>query len=174
MARTPRGRRHTRAVWRIAWRSAAVWTGVTLAVVAAITWVAPVQLAFCVSGYWGRGESRSLVLGGVRGVYGGAYGQYRTQLEVPFRRPWYRSIVDWQNDWDGGQVLVARRVPLALALVPLGLRATRWVRRRRRRDHGLCVHCAYDLTGNASGVCPECGSKVGLRRHVPSREVRAV
>jgi rubrerythrin len=22
----------------------------------------------------------------------------------------------------------------------------------------LCEQCAYDLTGNASGVCPECGA----------------
>jgi 4-amino-4-deoxy-L-arabinose transferase-like glycosyltransferase len=29
-----------------------------------------------------------------------------------------------------------------------------WSRRRR----GLCPSCAYDLTGNVSGVCPECGS----------------
>src|SRR5262249_50413980 len=31
------------------------------------------------------------------------------------------------------------------------------VRRSRRRKRGLCIHCAYDLTGNVSGVCPECG-----------------
>jgi hypothetical protein len=26
-----------------------------------------------------------------------------------------------------------------------------------RRRHGLCARCGYDLTGNTSGVCPECG-----------------
>lgn len=31
-------------------------------------------------------------------------------------------------------------------------------RRWRRRRRGLCVCCGYDLTGNASGRCPECGS----------------
>ncbi len=30
----------------------------------------------------------------------------------------------------------------------------RWLRCRR----GLCVKCGYDLMGNVSGVCPECGS----------------
>lgn len=38
-------------------------------------------------------------------------------------------------------------------------------RRRRRRRRGLCVQCAYDLRGNISGRCSECGtgtdSKVG-------------
>ena len=31
------------------------------------------------------------------------------------------------------------------------------VRRWRRRRKGLCIKCGYDLTGNISGVCPECG-----------------
>ncbi len=31
------------------------------------------------------------------------------------------------------------------------------LRRRHRRKRGLCAGCGYDLTGNVSGVCPECG-----------------
>ena len=34
------------------------------------------------------------------------------------------------------------------------------LRRRRRRKRGLCLDCAYNLTGNTSGVCPECAAKV--------------
>lgn len=34
------------------------------------------------------------------------------------------------------------------------------VRRWRRRRKGLCVNCAYNLTGNVSGICPECGTKI--------------
>jgi hypothetical protein len=30
----------------------------------------------------------------------------------------------------------------------------------RRRPWGLCPACDYDLTGNVSGVCPECGMKI--------------
>jgi len=30
-------------------------------------------------------------------------------------------------------------------------------RRHQRRARGQCVRCGYDLTGNLSGVCPECG-----------------
>lgn len=33
------------------------------------------------------------------------------------------------------------------------------LRRRRLRRVGKCVRCGYDLTGNVSGVCPECGTK---------------
>ena len=32
--------------------------------------------------------------------------------------------------------------------------------RRLRRKRGLCVKCGYDLTGNESGVCSECGTEV--------------
>ena len=34
------------------------------------------------------------------------------------------------------------------------------VRRWRRRRKGWCLSCGYDLTGNVSGVCPECGTEV--------------
>jgi hypothetical protein len=37
-----------------------------------------------------------------------------------------------------------------------------WIPRRRirrRRGH-RCVECGYDLTGNVSGACPECGEEV--------------
>ena len=35
------------------------------------------------------------------------------------------------------------------------------LRRWRRRRRGLCTECAYDLTGNTTGVCSECGEAVG-------------
>jgi hypothetical protein len=48
--------------------------------------------------------------------------------------------------------------PLALyPVVQLTLLGARGVRRRRRRLRGLCVQCGYNLTGNVSGTCPECG-----------------
>jgi len=31
------------------------------------------------------------------------------------------------------------------------------LRRRYRRNHGLCLHCGYNLTGNVTGICSECG-----------------
>jgi RNA polymerase subunit RPABC4/transcription elongation factor Spt4 len=31
----------------------------------------------------------------------------------------------------------------------------------RTRQPGLCSNCGYSLTGNTSGVCPECGTAVG-------------
>ena len=36
----------------------------------------------------------------------------------------------------------------------------------RRRSHRLCLACGYNLKGNVSGRCPECGS---LRDDLPRR-----
>ncbi|HEY3246255.1 MAG TPA: hypothetical protein VGM03_23165 [Phycisphaerae bacterium] len=57
-------------------------------------------------------------------------------------------------------------LPLWLPLVILSApAAVLFIRRTRamfqRRKYGLCVGCGYNLTGNTSGVCPECG--VALR-----------
>ena len=32
------------------------------------------------------------------------------------------------------------------------------------KEGSACVSCGYDLTGNASGVCPECGCAAGRKR----------
>jgi hypothetical protein len=33
--------------------------------------------------------------------------------------------------------------------------------------HGACAKCAYDLTGNVSGICPECGTAIGESSRLP-------
>jgi hypothetical protein len=58
-------------------------------------------------------------------------------------------------------------IPAALpaacfAILPLSrLAAAR--RRRSRRATGLCPTCDYDLRGNESGVCPECGTAITVK-----------
>ena len=59
-----------------------------------------------------------------------------------------------------------RPVPYGLAVaasaaVPglwCGLTVFGYRRLRHRRRRGLCERCGYDLTGNVSGTCPECGT----------------
>ena len=41
------------------------------------------------------------------------------------------------------------------------------VRRYRRWRKGLCTYCSYDLTGNVSGTCPECGTTRDVQRFKP-------
>ena len=53
-------------------------------------------------------------------------------------------------------VVIPLIFPLLLIAIPT---AFAWWRRRRPRP-GHCRSCGYDLTGNVSGVCPECGTHV--------------
>ena len=60
-------------------------------------------------------------------------------------------------------LLVTCGLAMGFAFVLLGFAA----RNQGLQDsEGVCQECAYDLTGNISGVCPECGAKV-------QRETRA-
>lgn len=47
----------------------------------------------------------------------------------------------------------AGAIALALWIIP-------WARGSSRRPRNGCTRCGYDLTGNVSGVCPECGTPV--------------
>ena len=59
------------------------------------------------------------------------------------------------------------RFPVWLLIIPLAISPARYLwlryRYRRRLHRNLCVACAFDLSGNVSGVCPECGRTVGRR-----------
>jgi O-antigen/teichoic acid export membrane protein len=52
---------------------------------------------------------------------------------------------------------------IGLALHP-SVRKEAWFllnrRRRFRKTRGLCLHCGYNLQGNISGICPECGRPI--------------
>ena len=74
--------------------------------------------------------------------------------------------VNWVWLFFGGlgaiHLLPPWRWPVTTAVVMSGLWF--WYRLERpsecaasRKAKGLCVGCGYDLTGNVSGVCPECG-----------------
>ena len=58
----------------------------------------------------------------------------------------------------GGKGTSVRLLPvlLLLALPTVIL----WYRGRRRFTPPNCTKCGYDLTGNESGVCPECGTEI--------------
>jgi hypothetical protein len=50
---------------------------------------------------------------------------------------------------------------LFATMILLGV-TVQW-RRRRRFKPGLCNCCAYDVSGNTTGVCPECGTASSAR-----------
>ena len=82
-------------------------------------------------------------------------------LALPFRGLHF----EWRKTTFGSPVRRSwLRVPITFLLVFLGAYPTyvmvRWWRAspERRRRRGLCVECGYNLRGNESGVCPECGT----------------
>jgi hypothetical protein len=67
---------------------------------------------------------------------------------------WVLNPVPWLSSGSG----ILASIPLtAVLLVHVALMGVLW-RSRKRRAPGHCKECGYDLTGNASGRCPECGT----------------
>ncbi len=51
-------------------------------------------------------------------------------------------------------------IPLWILLLSSGLAALILWYRHRPPKPGYCAVCGYNLTGNMSGVCPECGTEI--------------
>ena len=60
--------------------------------------------------------------------------------------------------WAGIAVILV--VPVVMWVL---LERSDWVR-TRRQERGRCAGCGYDLTGNVSGLCPECGDRIATLR----------
>jgi hypothetical protein len=73
-------------------------------------------------------------------------------------------VADHQLWWRGrsvghlGRILAVPDWFLYLVFLILPAVWFRWGRGRLRE--GFCVKCGYNLTGNVSGVCPECGTVI--------------
>ena len=52
---------------------------------------------------------------------------------------------------------------LAMFFAQLLLWLGSWMLKHRRRVHGLCASCGYNLTANVSGTCPECGTGIATK-----------
>jgi hypothetical protein len=97
-----------------------------------------------------------------------AVAQYNNYLDQggtapPNIQPWVASIRARATAPPVAQLRpVDVRVPYlvlaAASLVPAAVTVPLFLRRRRPASRaGRCTACDYDLTGNVSGVCPECG-----------------
>jgi len=64
---------------------------------------------------------------------------------VPSLRPQWQVIFPVWSVW-------------ATAAIPVVAPLLKVTAKRRRMQHGVCGHCGYNLHGNTSGICPECGT----------------
>ena len=64
---------------------------------------------------------------------------------------------EYNKPWDNWRAVVPMAYPIVLTAVLPGV----WVVTRvrgKRIDYPACAQCGYNLTGNESGRCPECGA----------------
>lgn len=67
--------------------------------------------------------------------------------------------ISFRGIFSNDMLVIAGLMLLASAIMFLGTRQ----RDRHRPNLGVCSKCEYDLTGNVSGVCPECGMEIPAR-----------
>ena len=82
-----------------------------------------------------------------------AYSAATTQAQNHALDIWRRFLVAFMLPY-------AVRAIVCVAIAVLMIFTYRKARRDLRRAEGLCEVCAYDLTGNVSGRCTECGTAI--------------
>jgi hypothetical protein len=87
----------------------------------------------------------------------------------------YRSVADAMTPY--GYESRSYWAVAAIVNFGIGVFCIRWVFRKAKLDlqkcriaHRMCPKCSYDLTGNTSGTCPECGTPVPTRAKTPETE----
>ncbi len=152
-------------------RTYTLWTGTLLSVL--------IAAAFVASGWWYLGVQLPTGNGPGVGVNGGvfivtlfqAWGELWVLADSVTARPGGfqpAPVWQWWNVWELGPS-GARYVFVPLYAVFLAVAIPTllfWRFGRKPIKPGHC-RCGYDLTGNTSGVCSECGSEIG--RHGQSR-----
>ena len=124
-----------------------------------------ILVAFFASGYVGvqghlcRRVSARLVHGTVEfqaSWSGYSYLYFTGYLLRPGYRWSYRPPLRYVIAYYPTRVFISLWFPFIVFAIPT---AIMWYR-DRRPPPGHCRTCRYDLTGNESGVCPECGTEV--------------
>jgi len=138
-------------------RRVAKWVGLGACVFLFWVWIVTCR---CVIGYQATTLSIQLsdgcfiVSGYSKAVFGGVW-----------HAAWVPANFFWQPVLACGSSLGAQFssfvVPLWLPLIAIGVpTGILWYRDRKPIPPGHCLRCGYNLTGNESGVCPECATPV--------------
>lgn len=85
----------------------------------------------------------------------------------PFHPPRWPTHQSYTLPLGGQEYLPWQDAAMQTLLIPIAYFS--WIGYRRyqknkRAANGLCRSCKYDLTGNASGICPECGTPITLTK----------
>jgi len=133
-------------------RGGLFWTGLTVSAILLCLWLASLRFAF---GY----------IGGHIGVYYESGGMSIFTTNGALGNPGWLGIgrsrfpIVWFFECPAMVPLTAGWISVVAIVVPTAL-----VWKRERLHKGHCTKCDYDLTGNTSSVCPECGTAI-IRKH---------
>jgi hypothetical protein len=151
------------------------WAGLVLSVLIVVTWAVSVFWVWTIWYCSVDNNSRYCTYRFGSGA-GGVFGYYdlmsvpRDWLRIPGltlrvgRANWLAWRFRWERCSSTGQsetlawwwMMLPLWIPFLIVAPPT---AFLWWRDRRYPPH-CCQTCGYNLTGNVSGVCPECGEKV--------------
>lgn len=62
--------------------------------------------------------------------------------------------------WHKGAIILSVNIPLWIPTLAFALTGVALRKSSTRHKPGACKRCHYDLTGNTSSVCPECGAQL--------------
>jgi hypothetical protein len=94
---------------------------------------------------------------------------WETLYALGFHLPKYQTFPDAKPAWNSVAQTSHIILPLWMPVLLFGLLSFNfWQTDRRRR--GVVCRCGYDLTGNVSGRCPECGDSVTPGVHRTGQE----
>lgn len=146
-------------------RAVAKWTGLPITLALAFAWIGSV--------FWYAGWSRPMLSRGFS-IIAGSLDVYTwpgaEDAVTTFYAPggWFfrASEFDWDFVWlpqaeraygGGWNATIPIWIPLLMIGTPTLLA---WYRDRPAPPPGVCFQCGYDLRGNVSGRCPECGQDI--------------
>ena len=130
-------------------------------------------------GLWGFCYTNTIYSGWeheIRFKYGTAYWQavfvdsepesiaFSPQWKIEGFDGWYTTwMPTYRPNFTGPRsffVTMPMWIPTLICQTTCGLVVFQHSRSEQRHKHGRCEQCGYDLTGNESGVCPECGFEI--------------
>lgn len=137
-------------------RRTAKWTGLMACVVIVIIWAWSLRASIT---HYGGFHSYYLKSGVIRLWWGfdQPYNEGGAYLDRHDLGQWGLESPNCGKTSGGSFIMVPLWFVITFVAIPT---AFLFYRDRRRILPGHCQKCAYDLTGNESGVCPECGTAI--------------